>query len=141
MVALIFFQNTKYITLLFLVNLLLFQHSFFKQFYGSVNELDYTTLRRGFINVSFSPLPLLSFLAQANLTCLFLQNHYRDNPKFNFYKYMLRALETDFKKVVGIRSVFSHPITQQQPCLLISCHMQLVFVDSCGAFLAAQCSW
>ncbi|KAL0452874.1 UNVERIFIED_CONTAM: MLO-like protein 1 [Sesamum latifolium] len=31
------------------------------------------------------------------------QNHYRDNPKFNFYKYMVRALETDFKKVVGIR--------------------------------------
>ncbi|XP_047960593.1 MLO-like protein 1 isoform X1 [Salvia hispanica] len=59
--------------------LLSWLHSFFKQFYGSVNELDYTTLRRGFIN-----------------------NHYRDNPKFNFYKYMLRALETDFKKVVGI---------------------------------------
>lgn len=30
----------------------LFQHSFLKQFYASVNELDYTTLRRGFINVS-----------------------------------------------------------------------------------------
>ncbi|KAK4436644.1 MLO-like protein 1 [Sesamum alatum] len=54
-------------------------HSFLKQFYGSVNESDYTTLRRGFI-----------------------MNHYRDNPKFNFYEYMVRALETDFKKVVGI---------------------------------------
>ncbi|XP_011085086.1 MLO-like protein 1 [Sesamum indicum] len=54
-------------------------HSFLKQFYGSVDESDYTTLRRGFI-----------------------MNHYRDNPKFNFYKYMVRALETDFKKVVGI---------------------------------------
>ncbi|CAA2959128.1 MLO 1 [Olea europaea subsp. europaea] len=40
-----------------------FQHSFFKQFYGSVNE---------------------------------------ENPNFNFYKYMTRALETDFKEVVGI---------------------------------------
>ncbi|KAK6161524.1 hypothetical protein DH2020_004905 [Rehmannia glutinosa] len=30
------------------------------------------------------------------------QNHYRDNPKFNFYKYMVRAFEADFKKVVGI---------------------------------------
>ncbi|XP_057781219.1 MLO-like protein 1 [Salvia miltiorrhiza] len=59
--------------------LLSWVHSFFKQFYGSVNELDYNTLRRGFIN-----------------------NHYRDNPKFNFYKYMVRALETDFKRVVGI---------------------------------------
>ncbi|PIN13186.1 hypothetical protein CDL12_14193 [Handroanthus impetiginosus] len=59
--------------------LLSWLHSFLKQFYGSVNELDYTTLRRGFI-----------------------LNHYRDNPKFNFYKYMMRALETDFKKVVGI---------------------------------------
>ncbi|KAK6138607.1 hypothetical protein DH2020_027660 [Rehmannia glutinosa] len=26
----------------------------------------------------------------------------RDNPKFNFYKYMVRAFEADFKKVVGI---------------------------------------
>ncbi|KAG6384412.1 hypothetical protein SASPL_155775 [Salvia splendens] len=29
-------------------------------------------------------------------------NHFRGNPKFNFYKYMTRALEKDFKKVVGI---------------------------------------
>ncbi|KAL9162703.1 hypothetical protein ABFS82_07G110300 [Erythranthe guttata] len=59
--------------------LLTWVHSFLKQFYGSVNESDYTTLRRGFIT-----------------------NHYRDNPKFNFYKYMSRAFETDFRKVVGI---------------------------------------
>ncbi|KAL9162751.1 hypothetical protein ABFS82_07G113800 [Erythranthe guttata] len=59
--------------------LLSWVHSFLKQFYGSVNESDYTTLRRGFIT-----------------------NHYRDNPKFNFYKYMSRAFETDFRKVVGI---------------------------------------
>ncbi|KAL8470361.1 hypothetical protein ACS0TY_033005 [Phlomoides rotata] len=30
-------------------------------------------------------------------------NHCSGNPKFNFYKYMTRALENDFKKVVGIR--------------------------------------
>ncbi|KAL8482657.1 hypothetical protein ACS0TY_025628 [Phlomoides rotata] len=59
--------------------LLSWVHSFWKQIYGSVNELDYTTLRRGFIN-----------------------SHYKENPKFNFYKYMVRALETDFKKVVGV---------------------------------------
>ncbi|KAJ1427847.1 Mlo-related protein [Sesbania bispinosa] len=54
--------------------------SFFKQFYGSVTKLDYTTLRLGFI-----------------------RTHCRGNPKFNFHKYMIRALEDDFKRVVGIR--------------------------------------
>ncbi|KAL6971817.1 MLO-like protein 1 [Sarracenia purpurea var. burkii] len=54
-------------------------HSFFKQFYGSVTKSDYTTLRLGFI-----------------------MTHCRGNPKFNFHKYMIRALEADFKKVVGI---------------------------------------
>uniref|UniRef100_A0A0E0K187 MLO-like protein n=1 Tax=Oryza punctata TaxID=4537 RepID=A0A0E0K187_ORYPU len=53
--------------------------SFFKQFYGSVTEEDYITMRLGFI-----------------------MKHCRGNPKFNFYKYMIRALEADFKKVVGI---------------------------------------
>ncbi|KAK3204605.1 hypothetical protein Dsin_018651 [Dipteronia sinensis] len=54
-------------------------HSFFKQFYGSVTKSDYTTLRLGFI-----------------------MTHCRGNPKFNFHKYMMRTLEADFKKVVGI---------------------------------------
>ncbi|KAK7286710.1 hypothetical protein RJT34_21908 [Clitoria ternatea] len=53
--------------------------SFFKQFYGSVTKLDYVTLRLGFI-----------------------MTHCRGNPRFNFHKYMIRALEDDFKKVVGI---------------------------------------
>ncbi|MED6107723.1 MLO-like protein 1 [Stylosanthes scabra] len=53
--------------------------SFFKQFYGSVTRLDYVTLRLGFI-----------------------MTHCRGNPKFNFHKYMIRAVEDDFKKVVGI---------------------------------------
>ncbi|KAL0452875.1 UNVERIFIED_CONTAM: MLO-like protein 1 [Sesamum latifolium] len=53
--------------------------SILKQFYGSVDKSDYRTLRRGFI-----------------------RTHCRGNPKFNFYKYMIRALEKDFKKVVGI---------------------------------------
>ncbi|KAK9200399.1 hypothetical protein WN944_015596 [Citrus x changshan-huyou] len=55
-------------------------HSFFKQFYGSVTKSDYTTLRLGFI-----------------------MTHCRGNPKFNFHKYLMRTLEADFKKVVGIR--------------------------------------
>ncbi|KAD0221976.1 hypothetical protein R6Q59_026826 [Mikania micrantha] len=53
--------------------------SFFKQFYGSVTKSDYVALRLGFITT-----------------------HCRSNPKFNFHKYMIRALEDDFKKVVGI---------------------------------------
>nr|CAB3479069.1 unnamed protein product [Digitaria exilis] len=56
-----------------------FQHSFGKQFYGSVTKSDYTTMRLGFI-----------------------KTHCRANPKFDFHRYMLRALEADFKKVVGI---------------------------------------
>ncbi|XP_074281287.1 MLO-like protein 1 [Silene latifolia] len=53
--------------------------AFFKQFYGSVTESDYLTMRKGFI-----------------------MTHCRTNPNFNFHKYMVRAFESDFKKVVGI---------------------------------------
>ncbi|KAI3829902.1 hypothetical protein L1987_04033 [Smallanthus sonchifolius] len=53
--------------------------SFFKQFYGSVTKSDYVALRLGFITT-----------------------HCKANPKFNFHKYMIRALEDDFKIVVGI---------------------------------------
>lgn len=53
--------------------------SFFKQFYASVTKSDYATLRLGFI-----------------------MTHCRGNPKFNFHKYMMRALEDDFRTVVGI---------------------------------------
>ncbi|KAL8142459.1 hypothetical protein V2J09_015491 [Rumex salicifolius] len=55
-------------------------HAFFKQFYGSVTKTDYITMRTGFITT-----------------------HCKTNPKFNFHKYMERAFEADFKKVVGIR--------------------------------------
>ncbi|KAJ0969381.1 hypothetical protein J5N97_022258 [Dioscorea zingiberensis] len=54
-------------------------HAFMKQFYGSVTKSDYTTMRLGFI-----------------------MTHCRGNPQFDFHKYMMRALEADFKKVVGI---------------------------------------
>ncbi|XP_068654899.1 MLO-like protein 1 [Aristolochia californica] len=59
--------------------LLSWLNSFMKQFYASVTKSDYVTLRLGFI-----------------------MTHCRGNPKFNFHKYMIRALEADFKKVVGI---------------------------------------
>ncbi|GFQ07946.1 mlo-like protein 1 [Phtheirospermum japonicum] len=54
-------------------------HCFWKQLYGSVTISDNTALRLGFI-----------------------MTHCRGNPKFNFQKYMIRALEADFKKVFGI---------------------------------------
>lgn len=31
------------------------------------------------------------------------QKHFPNIPEFDFHKYMVRALEADFKKVVGIR--------------------------------------
>ncbi|KAH0463971.1 hypothetical protein IEQ34_006757 [Dendrobium chrysotoxum] len=54
-------------------------HSFFKQIFGSVTKSDYSTMRLGFIMA-----------------------HCKGNRKFDFHKYMVRALEADFKKVVGI---------------------------------------
>uniref|UniRef100_A0A2P2MD36 Uncharacterized protein MANES_08G155900 n=1 Tax=Rhizophora mucronata TaxID=61149 RepID=A0A2P2MD36_RHIMU len=70
-------------TLIFCFRLLLLlfscQHSFFKQFYASVTKSDYITLRLGFI-----------------------MTHCKTNQKFNFHRYMMRALEDDFKRVVGI---------------------------------------
>ncbi|XP_043688707.1 MLO-like protein 13 isoform X2 [Telopea speciosissima] len=53
--------------------------SFFKQFYGSVTKSDYTAMRLGFI-----------------------MTHCRSNQDFDFHKYLMRTLEIDFKKVVGI---------------------------------------
>ncbi|CAH2041100.1 unnamed protein product [Thlaspi arvense] len=73
-------------------------HSFFKQFYGSVSKSDYMTLRLGFIMMT-------CFCLAAEL--ILLQMHCRGNPKFNFHKYMICALEDDFKKVVGIRQVIA----------------------------------
>ncbi|XP_027933227.1 MLO-like protein 13 isoform X2 [Vigna unguiculata] len=53
--------------------------SFFKQFHGSVTMYDYYALRYGFV-----------------------KKHYSNNPNYNFHNYMLRTLEVDFKRVVGI---------------------------------------
>nr|CAB3484619.1 unnamed protein product [Digitaria exilis] len=54
--------------------------SFFKQFYGSVSNDDYVAMRLGFV-----------------------MEHIRGHPKSNFYDYMIKALEKDFKRVVGIK--------------------------------------
>ncbi|CBI40746.3 unnamed protein product, partial [Vitis vinifera] len=53
--------------------------AFFRQFFASVTKVDYTTMRRGFINAHLAP-----------------------NSKFNFHKYIKRSMEDDFKVVVGI---------------------------------------
>ncbi|XP_020221608.1 MLO-like protein 13 [Cajanus cajan] len=53
--------------------------SFFKQFFGSVTKNDYLALRYGFV-----------------------QQHHPNVPEYDFYDYMQRTLEVDFKKVVGI---------------------------------------
>ncbi|XP_047182388.1 MLO-like protein 13 isoform X1 [Vigna umbellata] len=53
--------------------------SFFKQFHGSVTKYDYYALRYGFV-----------------------KKHFSNNPNYNFHNYMLRTLEVDFKRVVGI---------------------------------------
>ncbi|CAB4298174.1 unnamed protein product [Prunus armeniaca] len=53
--------------------------SFFKQFYGSVTKSDYIALRQGFI-----------------------KEHCPGNPDFDFHTYMMRTLEIDFRKIVGI---------------------------------------
>ncbi|KAL7584422.1 hypothetical protein Lser_V15G44802 [Lactuca serriola] len=53
--------------------------SFFKQFYGSVTKSDYIALRSGFI-----------------------REHCPGNPNYNFHKYLLRTLELDYKRIVGI---------------------------------------
>lgn len=53
--------------------------AFFHQFFKSVTETDYLTLRHGFI-----------------------KTHFPGNVEFDFHKYILRSLEDDFKHVVGI---------------------------------------
>ncbi|GAB2229816.1 hypothetical protein Droror1_Dr00014072 [Drosera rotundifolia] len=53
--------------------------SFLKQFYGSLTKSDYIALRLGFI-----------------------MTHCPKNHGFDFHKYMMRTLEIDFKKVVGV---------------------------------------
>ncbi|XP_043699779.1 MLO-like protein 3 [Telopea speciosissima] len=59
--------------------LLLWIKCFFRQFFHSVEKVDYLTLRHGFIKA-----------------------HMPNNNNFNFQNYLQRSLEDDFKVVVGI---------------------------------------
>ncbi|KAL6964534.1 hypothetical protein U1Q18_035586 [Sarracenia purpurea var. burkii] len=56
--------------------------SFFKQFYGSITKSDYIALRSGFVRA-----------------------HCPSVPDFDFHEYMMRTLEVDFKRIVGIRAI------------------------------------
>ncbi|KAH1151447.1 hypothetical protein GLYMA_16G145600v4 [Glycine max] len=58
--------------------------SFFRQFFGSVNKVDYLTLRHGFITAHLAP---------------------GSHARFDFQKYIERSLEEDFKVVVGISPI------------------------------------
>ncbi|KAL6652670.1 hypothetical protein ACP70R_011595 [Stipagrostis hirtigluma subsp. patula] len=62
------------------VLVIIWMRSFFKQFYGSVSKDDYVAMRLGFV-----------------------MEHFRGHRKFNFYNYMIKALEKDYKRVVGIK--------------------------------------
>ncbi|XP_028763085.1 MLO-like protein 1 [Neltuma alba] len=53
-------------------------HCFWKQFCGSVNESDYVTLRSEFMEIREA------------------------NPKFNFHKHMIEALEVDFNMFLAL---------------------------------------
>ncbi|KAI4296114.1 hypothetical protein L6164_036099 [Bauhinia variegata] len=53
--------------------------AFFKQFFSAVTESDYVAMRHGFV-----------------------KEHFPTRPQFDFHEYMMRTLEFDFKKVVGI---------------------------------------
>ncbi|GLT70110.1 hypothetical protein SLA2020_422080 [Shorea laevis] len=57
---------------------------FFRQFFGSVNKVDYLTLRHGFITAHLAP---------------------GSQTRFDFQKYIDRSLEEDFKVVVGISPI------------------------------------
>ncbi|XP_049933777.1 MLO-like protein 6 isoform X2 [Nymphaea colorata] len=57
---------------------------FFRQFLGSVQKVDYLTLRHGFVMAHLSP---------------------HSTTNFDFQKYIKRSLDEDFKVVVGISPV------------------------------------
>ncbi|KAK4578863.1 hypothetical protein RGQ29_028796 [Quercus rubra] len=57
---------------------------FFRQFFTSVNKVDYLTLRHGFITAHLAP---------------------ENETTFDFQKYISRSLEKDFKVVVGISRI------------------------------------
>ncbi|CAN1215442.1 MLO-like protein 1 [Linum perenne] len=70
------------------------------------------------------------------------QTHCKGNPQFNFHKYMMRALEADFK-VVGIHMelISISCILFFKLCILASIFLQLVSMEIRGNFLVAERGW
>ncbi|KAL0797661.1 hypothetical protein Bca101_052835 [Brassica carinata] len=60
---------------------------FFRQFFGSVTKVDYLTLRHGFITAKFAP------------------GSGSEKTPYDFFNYIQRSLEKDFKTVVEISPV------------------------------------
>ncbi|XP_052876199.1 MLO-like protein 13 [Gossypium arboreum] len=69
------------------LNFAVFKMSFFKQFYDSVTKSDYLALREGFIR---------------GVTDYLFTPQTQGHRNFDFHGYMIRTLEVDFKKIVGI---------------------------------------
>jgi mlo protein len=61
-----------------------------------------------FVLISFRAFVRISAEANWAYICSFsFQMHYPQKPDFDFHKYMIRAVEHEFKRVVGIRLVYS----------------------------------
>ncbi|CAN1170146.1 MLO-like protein 1 [Linum perenne] len=75
-------------------------------------------------------------------TILLEKTHCKGNPQFNFHKYMMRALEADFK-VVGIHMelISISCILFFKLCILASIFLQLVSMEIRGNFLVAERGW
>ena len=54
---------------------------------------------------SLHALPQFLLKLIGHISFFFTQIHYPRRPDFDFHKYMIRALEYEFKRVVGIRLV------------------------------------
>ena len=55
--------------------------------------------------VSLHALPQFLLKLIGHISFFFIQIHYPRRPDFDFHKYMIHALEYEFKRVVGIRLV------------------------------------
>ncbi|KAF3652496.1 MLO-like protein 1 [Capsicum annuum] len=78
-------------------------HSFFKQFYASVNESDYRALRLGFIMVGIRISGLLSFLLYTNLMqeeANLISVSFRSSFLFVFFFQLLLAVGTKLEHVI-----------------------------------------
>jgi hypothetical protein len=55
----------------------------------------------------FTHLSVFVLKLVGHISVLFIQEHYPEKPDIDFHKYITRAVEYEFKRVVGIRLVYS----------------------------------